>query len=166
MDITETPAPVVTGVKFDRETCWKCSGTGRIPEYGHRHNGLCYACEGQGAKLTPAAKKIIKIVSAVLEERLVTTLGEIEVGQPCFTDALGHGRRTLVRTEPSRSSQIRVDPVTGERVVIPFTSYVFQKITFQSTPDHRVYRAATPADYAVVVDALGRRKAGYTLITA
>jgi RecJ-like exonuclease len=29
-------------------TCDKCNGRGYIPAYMHRHNGVCYSCNGSG----------------------------------------------------------------------------------------------------------------------
>lgn len=28
--------------------CWKCNGTGNLPQYSHVENGVCFACDGDG----------------------------------------------------------------------------------------------------------------------
>ena len=31
-----------------RNTCYKCGGTGYLPEYNHISGGICFACNGAG----------------------------------------------------------------------------------------------------------------------
>ena len=30
------------------ENCWKCNGTGHLPEYHYYFGGICFACDGKG----------------------------------------------------------------------------------------------------------------------
>ncbi|MBR9847434.1 MAG: hypothetical protein GYB35_15605, partial [Algicola sp.] len=30
------------------KNCWKCNGTGRLPEYHYYFGGICFACDGKG----------------------------------------------------------------------------------------------------------------------
>lgn len=34
--------------EISRLLCSRCSGTGELPQFGHRHGGICYQCKGDG----------------------------------------------------------------------------------------------------------------------
>ena len=54
------------------ESCGKCSGSGRIPVYGHIQAGVCFACQGKGVRLfkQPKAKRdAARIKAAERKER-------------------------------------------------------------------------------------------------
>ena len=36
---------------IEKTVCYKCSGTGNIPQFAHRHGGVCYKCCGVGGEL-------------------------------------------------------------------------------------------------------------------
>lgn len=40
------------------QTCTRCHGTGRIPEYAHIADGRCYRCDGEG-KLSALKNEIL-----------------------------------------------------------------------------------------------------------
>jgi DnaJ-class molecular chaperone len=32
----------------DKIVCWKCGGSGYLPQYSYFNHGVCYACHGTG----------------------------------------------------------------------------------------------------------------------
>jgi hypothetical protein len=51
------------------KSCWKCAGTGFLPEYAGIHNGVCYACNGRKYTRTDATRE----AAAKYEARLIKT---------------------------------------------------------------------------------------------
>jgi len=38
-------------------TCRRCGGRGRLPQYNHIQNGICFSCNGRGTYVNEAHKK-------------------------------------------------------------------------------------------------------------
>lgn len=85
--MTETPDRQVVKLTFDRETCDRCGGTGRMPfaAYG----GVCLKCHGKGSSLTrrgrAASDRMVEWQNANLNVRV----DQLEVGDSVRMTSLG-----------------------------------------------------------------------------
>jgi len=63
-------------ITFERVTCGRCNGAGRINAYGHIMNGVCFGCGGSGTKLTRKGSTAWKAYVAAM----TIEASELEVG--------------------------------------------------------------------------------------
>lgn len=162
----------MTKITFDRDTCGRCGGTGRMPF--SVHGGVCFACGGSGLRLSRsgrAAHKRFEAWAATALDRLPLELqaGDVVKVPPQFAGP-GGGLVTFKRAmrvlavRPAENGMVEVDVRAKLRAApTPWTRYdaEAQVLTFFVGATSKVRRSATAADLIAVAPTLGK---GATLI--
>jgi hypothetical protein len=74
--------PAIRSIKWDRETCDRCGGTGRYPSA--MWNGVCLGCSGVGDRLTRSGKAAVKKYDAFLAANYSKAAIDLQPGDKIF----------------------------------------------------------------------------------
>lgn len=72
----------IKSIKWDRETCPRCGGTGAYPS--SMWGGICLLCSGVGSRLTRAGKAAVKKYDAFLAAHYTQLAVDLKPGQKIF----------------------------------------------------------------------------------
>lgn len=107
-----------------KDSCSKCGGTGRIPQFGHVDDGICYWCRGSGVepkgKRTPKSK--IGPKRTTDEEDVKESIYQLRTYYNNFRNALkrhtrdsGHNEYSHIDSFWSQFDSEGFDPKVGKK---------------------------------------------------
>ena len=157
--LTVDQIPAGTAYEFERETCGRCSGTGRYPSAAW--NGVCLGCQGQGKSLTAAGRAAKKAHDAWVTERLTISVRSIEVGMKIRPSQIdGWKTITAIGEEHTNGrSKIGDGDWTDVRMITVTTA---KSGTYGLLADGTVTRAATQDEKRELIASIAHLK-GVTL---
>jgi len=80
-------------INFETKTCGRCNGKGRISAYSGVYGGVCFGCNGAGAKLTRNGKQ----ANDIFNEVMTVVASTLEIGMIVWEACLdGKNRRRRI----------------------------------------------------------------------
>ncbi len=151
-----------TKITFEKDTCHRCIGTGRLAAYSHVHGGVCFKCNGSGSLYTPASRKAKAIVDEVIVQRTKIAVTDVVVGQLIRPRPAQPKARVIAIGEDRENGAAIVDGVRIPMIFRTLTlQYADKVVTYSAELRFPLYRETTSEDVEAAITALGRRKAGF-----
>lgn len=106
--MTATTTRPVASIGYEKATCSRCTGTGRMPFAAH--GGVCYGCNGNGEKLTANGRRAKAAVDAWAAANLTVAASSLRKGDRINNQGV---RRTLVADAETTLGYGRLKSTTG-----------------------------------------------------
>jgi hypothetical protein len=139
---------VAPRIRYERETCGRCGGGGQY-SYNARHGSTCYGCGGSGVRLSRRGRKARERVEAFKAERCGVLARDVRPGDVLANMPAGLGstfkRARVTESGPSGSRYLR------EGEWLPFWEIRYSGHGYAVTPETRLTRVPTPAEWAEIV---------------
>lgn len=105
---------------FEGRPCGRCDGTGRLPQFGHVLRGVCFTCNGNGAKYTKRGKAARTWFDSMCAQSLLVPRDEIHAGDRVWDRHRGFGAWALV-TEAADDGKPGASKINGVEHPYPST---------------------------------------------
>jgi len=141
-------------ISFEKNTCGRCNGVGRINAYSHVYGGVCFGCNGVGTKLTRKGAAARKAYDAAM----TIEASELKVGMIVWDTGIDgkDRRRKIASIGPS------IGVHTSDGVVIPMLdiTYVSKNSTWthSMSETHKIRMALSPTNSHLAIEALAKLK--------
>ena len=140
-------------ISFEKNTCGRCNGVGRINAYSHVYGGVCFGCGGSGTKLTRRGSTAWKVYVAAM----TIEASELEVGMVVWDTGMDgkDRRRKIASIGPSTGVH------TADGVVIPMIDITYthdNSYTHIMSETTKVRMALTPTNSHLASAAIAKLK--------